>query len=101
MWGKDIVNVSREGVRTPFLLTVLAGEVESMCLYWEQHFTYSGCTSEDSHVHKTTTWNECEPAKATGRRCEGEGAQPMKGKNGEIIQTASTRIKGECPLCPP
>jgi len=28
MCGKDIVNVSREGVRSPFLLTIIAGEVE-------------------------------------------------------------------------
>lgn len=79
-------------------LKILPSSAYIMCNYIEQPYVYSGCTSEVQHVHSNKNWYECEKAETEGRCAD---ATPMKGKNGELVRLGSTRMKGECPLCPP
>ncbi|KAF9729856.1 hypothetical protein PMIN01_11789 [Paraphaeosphaeria minitans] len=70
-----------------------------MCYYYNQSFYYSKCRATPRHIVDDTRWDECTKAKANGHRCA--DSTPAKGQNGQIIQTGSSKVPGDCPDCPP
>jgi hypothetical protein len=68
-----------------------------MCYYFEVKVVYKECEKSPKHINTTTKYDRCSEAIETGYPCV--DAKPAKGKNGEVIQMASTARPGKCPKC--
>lgn len=68
-----------------------------MCHFLDQKIQYQKCTHKPKHINNKRTYDRCNKSLKEGYPCV--DATAAKGKNGKIIQMASTTQKGSCPKC--